>query len=64
MVPSLLQKEELRTVVVGLTSIQGLYTTNIPLMITGAVVISLPLLLAFIFSQRYVIRGLVEGALK
>ncbi len=59
-----LQKEELRTVVVGLTSIQGLYTTNIPLMITGAVVISLPLLLAFIFSQRYVIRGLVEGALK
>ncbi len=59
-----LQKEELRTVVVGLTSIQGLYTTNIPLMITGAVVISLPLLLAFIFSQRYVIRGLVEGAIK
>ncbi len=59
-----LQKESMKTIVVGLTSIQGLYTTNIPLMITGAVVVSLPLILAFIFSQKYVIRGLVEGAVK
>lgn len=59
-----LQKEKMRTLVVGLTSIQGLYSINIPLMITGAVVVSLPLILAFIFSQRYVIRGLIEGAVK
>ena len=59
-----LQKESMRTLVVGLTSIQGLYSIDIPLMVTGAVIVSLPLVLAFIFSQRYVIRGLVEGAVK
>ena len=59
-----LQKEEMRTLVVGLTSIQGLYSINIPLMVTGAVIVSLPLIIAFIFSQRFVIRGLVEGAIK
>jgi ABC-type glycerol-3-phosphate transport system permease component len=59
-----LQSEKLKTIVVGLTSIQGLYTTDIPLMITGAVVVSLPLIIAFVLSQRYVIRGLVEGAIK
>lgn len=59
-----LQKETQRTLVVGLTSIQGLYSVDVPLMITGAVVVSLPLLIAFVFSQRYVIRGLVEGAVK
>jgi ABC-type glycerol-3-phosphate transport system permease component len=59
-----LPKENMRTIMVGLTSIQGLYTTNIPLMITGAVIVSLPLILAFVFSQKYVIRGLVEGAVK
>lgn len=59
-----LQKEEQRTIVVGLTSIQGLYSVNIPLLITGSVIISLPLVIAFVFSQRFVIRGLVEGAIK
>jgi ABC-type glycerol-3-phosphate transport system permease component len=59
-----LQKESMRTIVVGLTSIQGLYTTNIPLMVAGAVVLSLPLVIVFLLSQRYVIRGLVEGAIK
>lgn len=59
-----LQKQEMRTLVVGLTSLQGLYSINIPLMMTGAVIVSLPLIVVFIFSQRFVIRGLVEGAIK
>lgn len=59
-----LQKQEMRTLVVGLTSLQGLYSINIPLMMAGAVVVSLPLIVVFIFSQRFVIRGLVEGAIK
>jgi ABC-type glycerol-3-phosphate transport system permease component len=59
-----LQSEEKRTLMVGLTSLQGLFNVDIPLMMAGATIVTIPLLIIYIVSQRWFIRGLVQGAIK
>jgi ABC-type glycerol-3-phosphate transport system permease component len=59
-----LQSESKRTLIVGLTSLQGLYNRDIPLMMAGATVVSIPMIIAYVVSQRWFIRGLVQGSIK
>ena len=59
-----LQSEDKRTLMVGLTSLQGLYNVDIPLMMAGATIVTIPLMIIYIISQRWFIRGLVQGAIK
>jgi len=59
-----LQSESKRTLIVGLTSLQGLYNRDIPLMMAGATVVSIPMIIAYIVSQRWFIKGLVQGSIK
>ena len=59
-----LTKENLRTLMVGLTLLQGRFSLDVPLIMAGLIVGILPVLVLYLFSQRYLVRGLVAGAIK
>ncbi|MNN02766.1 L-arabinose transport system permease protein AraQ [compost metagenome] len=52
------------TLPLAMLQFRGEYVTDYPMLLTGVVVTSLPLVLLFLFLQRYFIAGLTEGALK
>lgn len=51
-------------IAVGLINFQGQYTTNWPLMTAGMCMVLIPLILLFIFLQKYFVQGLTSGAVK
>lgn len=52
------QSMSMRTVEVGIASFHGLYVTNWPFQMATAVVAVAPILLLFIFTQRYFVQGI------
>jgi multiple sugar transport system permease protein len=48
----------------GLGTLQGAYTTNYPVIMAGAVLASVPVLILFMITQRYVIEGVSRTGLK
>jgi raffinose/stachyose/melibiose transport system permease protein len=48
----------------GLSNFQGQYTSGTALLAAAAVLVALPVLIVFLFTQRYFIRGMVEGSVK
>jgi raffinose/stachyose/melibiose transport system permease protein len=48
----------------GLASFSGRYTTDIPLVSAGAVIVAVPILIVFIIFQREFMRGVLTGAVK
>jgi raffinose/stachyose/melibiose transport system permease protein len=48
----------------GLASFSGRFTTNIPLVSAGAVIVAVPILVVFIIFQRQFMRGMLTGAVK
>lgn len=48
----------------GLASFSGRYTTNIPLVSAGAVMVAVPIVVVFIIFQRQFMRGMLTGAVK
>jgi raffinose/stachyose/melibiose transport system permease protein len=56
-----LQDDNARTLTAGLTFFQGRFMTNEPLVMTGALVATLPMLALYIAGQRFFIRGLAAG---
>jgi raffinose/stachyose/melibiose transport system permease protein len=56
--------ESLRTAPLGLSNFQGQYTSGTALLAAAAVLVALPVLIVFLFTQRYFIRGMVEGSVK
>jgi multiple sugar transport system permease protein len=48
----------------GLSILQGAYTTNYPVIMAGAVLASVPVLVLFFFTQRWVIEGVAQSGLK
>jgi raffinose/stachyose/melibiose transport system permease protein len=60
----MVQDETLRTVPVGLAFFQGRYTSNIPLMAAGSIIVAGPIVLVYVLFQRYFIQGLLGGAVK
>lgn len=61
---TVLGKDELYTVSIGLFSFQGQYSTDWRVISAASVIAMLPLLVMFIGLQRYFVQGLVEGAVK
>ena len=59
-----LPSDELRTLMVGVTLFQGRYTLDVPLLMAGMLIASLPMALLYLAGQRYFIRGLTAGAIK
>lgn len=56
-----LQDSDSRTLTAGLTFFQGRFLTNDPLVMTGALIASLPMLAIYIAGQRFFVRGLSAG---
>lgn len=57
-------KTEMFTLTVGVQSLRSLFTVNWGILSAGAVLSMLPLVLVFLFLQRYFIAGSIAGALK
>lgn len=57
-------KPEMFTLTVGVQSLRSLFTVNWGILSAGAVLSMLPLVLVFLFLQRYFIAGSIAGALK
>ena len=59
-----LQKDELKTLMVGIASMRSRNYVDIPATMAGLLVATLPIVILYMFGQRYFIRGLVAGAVK
>jgi multiple sugar transport system permease protein len=56
---------EMRTLEVGLSIFKNSYGgSNWPLQMTAAVIVMLPLLVVFLFTQRYFVKGITIGSIK
>lgn len=60
----LIQDSELRTAPAGLGFFVGQYTTNIPVLAAGTVIVIVPVMTVYLVFQRHFINGLVQGAVK
>lgn len=59
-----IKSPSLRTVTIGLTEFQSLYTTDWHLLITGSVISILPLVVLYLFIQRFIIEGMMTSGVK
>lgn len=59
-----LPSDELKTLMVGITVFRSRYNLDVPVTMAGMLLASIPMVLLYLFGQRYFIRGLVAGALK
>ena len=59
-----LYDEELFTLPIGLTRFQGMYVTFWAYTMAGATITVIPILLVFLFTQQYFVRGVVLSGLK
>lgn len=60
----LLSSNDKMTLPLGLRNFFGEYSTNVPAVMAAITLASMPLLLAYIFTQERVTKGLSEGAVK
>ncbi len=60
----LLPRDEMRTLMVGVTVFGSRYNSDVPVAMTGMLLASLPMLILYLLGQRYFIRGLASGGLK
>jgi multiple sugar transport system permease protein len=52
------------TLPVGLSKLQGAYTIDYPVIMAGAAIAAIPVLILYIFVQRYVIEGVANSGIK
>ncbi len=59
-----LQDDSKKTLMVGITGFQSRYSLDVPAIMAGLTLATLPIVTVYIFGQRFFVRGLVAGALK
>jgi ABC-type glycerol-3-phosphate transport system permease component len=59
-----LQDDSKKTLMVGITGFQSRYSLNVPVIMSGLMLATLPIVALYLFGQRYFQRGLVTGAVK
>ncbi len=59
-----LQSQDSLTLMAGLTGFQNRYNLNIPVVMAGLSLATLPIFLLYVFGQRFFSKGLVAGAIK
>lgn len=59
-----LQTESTKTLMVGITGFQSRHSLNVPVIMAGLTLTTLPIVAMYIFGQRYFIRGLVTGSMQ
>ncbi|GAI41653.1 unnamed protein product, partial [marine sediment metagenome] len=52
------------TLMVGITTFKMRYDINVPLLFAGMVVAALPMIILYLLSQTYFVKGITAGALK
>jgi multiple sugar transport system permease protein len=55
---------EMKTLPVGLASFQGMYSTEWTLLMAASVIVLAPVLIVYIFNQRFFVRGIVMTGIK
>jgi len=59
-----MQKDDLKTLMVGIASIRSRNYVDIPVTMAGLLIATIPIVVVYMFGQRYFIRGLTSGAVK
>ena len=59
-----LQDDSKKTLMVGITGFQSRYSLDVPVVMSGLTLATLPIVVLYLFGQRYFQRGLVSGAVK
>jgi len=59
-----LQRDEMKTLMVGIASMRSRIYVDIPATMAGLMVATIPIVVLYLFGQRYFIRGLIGGAVK
>jgi ABC-type glycerol-3-phosphate transport system permease component len=59
-----LQDDSKKTLMVGITGYQSRYSLNVPAIMAGLTLATLPIVTLYLFGQRFLVRGLVSGAVK
>lgn len=59
-----MQSEQNRTLMVGVTALRGQYSDNIPLFAGGVLVAALPVILIYLFFQKKITDGVTAGSTK
>ena len=59
-----LQREELRTLIVGITIFKSRFSLNVPVIMAGLTIATIPVIVLYLFGQKYLIAGLLTGAVK
>ena len=57
-----LQDDSKKTLMVGITGFQSRYSLDVPAIMAGLTLATLPIVTVYIFGQRYFVRGLVVGS--
>jgi ABC-type glycerol-3-phosphate transport system permease component len=57
-----LQDDSKKTLMVGITGFQSRYNLNVPAIMAGLTLATLPIVTLYLFGQRFFVRGLVSGA--
>lgn len=60
----LLQSEYMTTLTVAVATIVGKYFSNLPLLLSGLLINSLPTVIIYLIFQKYIIKGVTVGAIK
>ena len=58
----LIQSPEKKTLPLALIGFQGEFLTNYPLLFTGVILSSLPIVVAYVLLQRHFVAGITAGA--
>lgn len=61
---TVMTSKEMRTIAVGILDFFGQWTIDYPTLFAGAILVSVPIVVLFVFLQRYFVAGLAEGAVK
>jgi ABC-type glycerol-3-phosphate transport system permease component len=56
-----LQNEQQRTLMVGITVFNGLYSLDVPKLMAGMTIATAPVVLIYLIGQRHLMRGLLGG---
>jgi multiple sugar transport system permease protein len=60
----IVRNEQLMTLPVGLATLHGRWLTQWNLVMAGAVITIIPMLIVYLFAQRYFVQGVVTTGLK
>lgn len=60
----LLKSSEVKTLPIALLDFQGQYLTNYPMIFAGVIIASIPMIVAYVFLQRYFVAGMTAGSVK